>query len=349
MAPTNTRVTRVALAHLVPNPYQPRFTVDDSEMDSLVASIKEHGFFGHVEVRPDPDDPARPLQIVYGHRRVEAAKRAGLSTIPAAVVERTDDQMRRLTFVENAARKNLSYWEEAVFVAEMKRELDMSVRQVAAALGKSKSWVQERLDIVNLPEGALRDAAQRDEITFSAAWLLVQMAPEEQDRLLEAVKSGTINVSDLRTLRRTLNERAAYAELDDLENDLANGTGRGPRIRWVEPLDLDAPSGKIIDVPLTSTPARSGQQGATATVERPGRTDPDTVRLGEIAELLKQEDVRQSPPRRFALAAIHRLESEARALETTIRRADFDLLDDQERAMLRRAKAHLQEILALVQ
>jgi ParB/RepB/Spo0J family partition protein len=233
------QLTSVPIGHLVPNPFQSRIVLDDEDLAALAESIRRYGFMGHIEVRHDPVDRTRPLQIVFGHRRVEAAKRAGLATVPVAIIERSDEQTRRITFVENAARRGLSYWEEAVFLGTMKRELNLTVRQIADELGISRSYVQERLDLLKIPNGPLRDAAQKDEIGFSTAWYLMQMPADARDELLDQVRAGTLNVNGLRMLRRAHARRQ-----EQLEHDSDPGgdetTPKVPsyapaRLGWTEP------------------------------------------------------------------------------------------------------------------
>lgn len=203
--------------YLVANPFQPRLTIDPVELQPLIDSITRYGFMGHIEARHDPSDQSRPLQIVFGHRRVEAAKQAGLKTVPVAINERSDDQMRRITFVENAARKALTYWEEALFLGTMRRELSLSVRQIADALSLSRTYVQERLDFLKLPEGPLRVAVERNDIGFSIARFLMQMPEAAHEDLLAQVLRGDLNVTDLRTLRHDQIELQRQQESHDVE------------------------------------------------------------------------------------------------------------------------------------
>lgn len=206
------KVTPMPVGYLVANPFQPRLIIDQVELQPLIDSIQRYGFMGHIEARHDPVDQTRPLQIVFGHRRVEAAKQAGLKTVPVAITERSDDQMRQITFVENAARKALTYWEEALFLGTMKRELGLSVRQIAEALSLSRTYVQERLDFLKLQEGPLRTAVERDEIGFSVARFLMQMPEADREDLLARVRHGDLNVTDLRMLRHLQIDRQRQHE-----------------------------------------------------------------------------------------------------------------------------------------
>jgi len=333
-------VIPIPIGHLVPNPYQPRFNIDEEDLIPLVESIRRYGFLGHIEVRRDPVRPDGPYQIVFGHRRVEAAKRAGLATVPAVVADRTDEQMRRITFIENVARKGLSYWEEAVYLGAMKRELGLSVRQLAEALGVSRTYVQERLDLLKLPPGPLREAAENDEISFSVAWFLLQMPPEEQDQLLAQVRAGAINVSDLRMLRRARARRqaelAARAEEDPAP--VPDVTPPTVRLSWVEP-------------PSPLADAAMQAQAARATVpvaEEPSPAPEPTPKTRETRVVIERTLLPRLSPREYAVEVIKQLEANAYHLRLKLEKAAFEELTEEERLRLEQAKAEMLEVLDLL-
>ena len=373
------RIRSYPIGHLAPNPFQPRFLFDDDALAQLAGSIRSYGFMGHIEVRHDPIKPDGPLQIVFGHRRVEAAKLGGLATVPAVLVERTDDQMRCITFVENAARKSLSYWEEAVFLGTMKRELKLTVRQIADALGVGRSYVQERLDLLKLPEGPLRDAAQRHDVGFSTAWLLTQMPEEERDELFAGVQAGELNVTDLRLIRQAEARRRSELERR-VDDDQRPGEPSVPvvsiprpqpvRMRWVEP-----------PTPFTDT-ALQAARGDHPKPEPAPWFRPNVSVIAAIAEPIVPAEPRHSPVstslrdtprpatseqtipaqriffdstlikrhtgRDYALEAIKQLDANAYHLRLKIDKADFAMLSDDEREHLKRATSELQQVLALL-
>jgi ParB family chromosome partitioning protein len=195
----------VPIIRLEPNPFQPRLAIDPHALEPLTASIAEFGFMGHVEARPHPGDATR-LQIVFGHRRVRAAELAGLSTVPVAVVPRTEDEMRRASYIENVTQEPLTYWEEGQYFRRMQDELFLSIAELGALCGKSKGYVQNRLDVLRLPEGsALREAAQGDEVTMTAALALLGMDRPEQEALFDRLQAGEITSDDLKALRKARN------------------------------------------------------------------------------------------------------------------------------------------------
>jgi ParB/RepB/Spo0J family partition protein len=371
-AGTIRKVAPVPVGHLTANPFQPRLAIDDGDLAPLVESIRRYGFMGHIEVRHDPTDRGRPLQIVFGHRRVEAAKRAGLATVPAAIVERSDDQMRRITFVENAARKNLSYWEEALFLGTMKRELGLSVRQIAEALGTSRSYVQERLDLLKLPDGPLREAAERDEVGFSIAWFLTQMPAEERDELFAQVRRGALNVSDLRMIRRAhVRHRAQLERRDEAEDERPPLPAHAPaRLRWVEPPSTlgdvatraigercvanAADGASLARHPTYTEGPAAGPSPVSSVLPAVEQTEPASSLTrgdGQASSTMShvffdRTLIARNTGHDYAIETVKQLEANAYHLRLKLARADFSGLDRELKRRLKRAKTELREVLA---
>ncbi len=141
--------------------YQPREqVVDDAEFAALVDSIRTHGVLQPVIVRESGPDQ---YQLISGERRLEASKRAGLSSIPARVLRVSELQAHAVAVTENLARQDLTAWEEATALARLQAvrathgEAD-DVRTLAAAVGRGKSHVGDMLLIAHRlqdPVGAI--------------------------------------------------------------------------------------------------------------------------------------------------------------------------------------------------
>jgi ParB/RepB/Spo0J family partition protein len=274
----NSKPEPMQIEYLRNNPWQPRLEINPAELAPLVESIRRYGFFGHIEARRDPGDPQGPLQIVFGHRRVKAAQLAGLMTIPIQIVERTDEQMREIAFLENHTQKQLTYWEEAIFFDRLRREFGYSVRDLAKALGLSKGYVQHRVDVLRLPQGSpLRDLAERNEIDMTTALVLEPLAatmPEDEfNELLDDARSKTMTAEQIRRLAQA---KAAGAAIDIERDD------KGRRI-WRTPAPPPSPSdiGQDLEVALTEPASETPfvpRSGATDIVFRPGSSEEAATR-----------------------------------------------------------------------
>ncbi len=134
---------------LVPNPYQPRKSFDDEELEGLAQSIKENGVFTPILVR---QNQAGDYYIVAGERRTRASRLAGLKTIPAVIADLSDDEMQRIALIENVQREDLNPIEVAKSLKQMIDDQKLKQEEVAKIIGKSRSYVANALGLLKLDE-----------------------------------------------------------------------------------------------------------------------------------------------------------------------------------------------------
>ena len=96
----DSRQSEIKLSEIRSNPYQPRKIFDDGKIEELAQSIREHGVFTPILVRRS----VKGYELIAGERRVRASKKAGLKTIPAIVMEFTEEQMMEISLLENIQR-----------------------------------------------------------------------------------------------------------------------------------------------------------------------------------------------------------------------------------------------------
>lgn len=138
----------VQLKDVRPNPYQPRTVFDETKLQELAESIKAHGVFTPILVKKS----IRGYEIVTGERRVRASKMAGLTEIPAIIVDFTDDQMMEIAMLENIQREDLSVIEEAQGYSKMVERLGYTQEQLAKRVGKSREHVTNTMRLLKLPK-----------------------------------------------------------------------------------------------------------------------------------------------------------------------------------------------------
>ena len=102
------------MAKIHSNPYQPRKIFDEEKLDELATSIRQHGVFTPILVR----EALQGFELVAGERRVLAARRTDLKTIPAIIVEFDDEMMMEIGLLENIQREDLNVIEEAMAYAK---------------------------------------------------------------------------------------------------------------------------------------------------------------------------------------------------------------------------------------
>jgi ParB family chromosome partitioning protein len=146
---------QVQLNQLLPDPEQPRKYLDPQSLTDLTASIASHGVLQPILVR---EGEGGSLIVVSGERRYQAAKSAGLATIPAMV---TDGEPAEVAIIENLLRENLTAIEEAEAIERLRAVHDYDQLQVAAILGKSAPAISEILSLNRLPQ-EVKDDCRND-------------------------------------------------------------------------------------------------------------------------------------------------------------------------------------------
>ncbi len=218
-------VFQIEVERIHPNPNQPRKTFDDAALADLAASIREFGVLQPLVVRKIETETPTGTQVHYeliaGERRLRASKLVGLPRVPAIVRAVTANrESLELAIIENLQREQLNPIEMARAYARLQDEFNMTQREVATRLGKSREVVANTLRLLDLP-GDVQAAIEDGRIS------------ESHGRLLLGVTDPALQQSLFRDLlQRQLTTR-------ELRERVAAGKGRriAPRVpREAEPL-----------------------------------------------------------------------------------------------------------------
>ncbi len=170
----------IDIDRIVPNPKQPRLTLDEARLEELAASIKENGVLQPVLVRP----MANGYQLVAGERRLAAAQRAGLLKIPAQVRDIPDDRLLEYAMIENLQRDDLNPMEEAQAYQQFMDETDITQEEAAGRLKKDRSTIANSLRLLKLPPAVKALVAERKLSPGHARALLASNAsPSEMTKV----------------------------------------------------------------------------------------------------------------------------------------------------------------------
>jgi ParB family chromosome partitioning protein len=188
-------VRHVDVDRISPNPEQPRLSFEQTSLDELSASIREHGVLQPILVRPLDNGE---FQLIAGERRWRASKAAGLPTIPALVEEIDDDTALEISIIENLQREDLSPLDEAAMYERMVKDHGYSVRRLAQKLGKDKGYLENRLRLADAPE-EVRELVSLRKDTLSHAYELMKVEdPKKRKRLAAQVARGELTLIKLR-------------------------------------------------------------------------------------------------------------------------------------------------------
>ena len=141
------------LQRVEPNPDQPRRDFNEEELQALADSIATHGMLQPLTVREISG--SEYYQIIAGERRWRAARLAGLTEVPALVVEADDRKAMELALIENLQRQDLNPVEEALGYQSLLSDYGLTQEEAAQRVGKSRPAVANALRLLNLDEDLL--------------------------------------------------------------------------------------------------------------------------------------------------------------------------------------------------
>ncbi|CAN5857915.1 ParB/RepB/Spo0J family partition protein [soil metagenome] len=150
---SSSMLREVAVGSIRPNTNQPRQHFDEEALSSLVASVRALGVLQPVLVREVGDDS---YELIAGERRWRAAKRAGLSTVPAVVRDADEAASLEQAVVENLHRQDLNPLEEAAAYQQLVEDFGYTHDQLAVRVGKSRAAVSNTLRLFQLPPAIQR-------------------------------------------------------------------------------------------------------------------------------------------------------------------------------------------------
>ena len=180
----------VPTAFLRPNKFQPRKAFAESDLNDLIASVKEKGILQPLLVRPVAGE-TNIFEIVAGERRWRAAQAAKLHEVPVIVRELSDGQALEYAIIENVQRADLNAIEEAAAYQELMDRFAYTQEKLADAVGKSRPHVANTLRLLKLPQ-AVQTLVRDGKLTAGHARTLIG-DPEAEAHALEIV-SGALNV-----------------------------------------------------------------------------------------------------------------------------------------------------------
>lgn len=164
------------------NVRQPRQKFDESELSTLASSIELVGVLQPIAVRPRANDT---YEIISGERRWRAARRVGLTHIPAVIRQISDENSLEHAIMENIHRSNLNPLEEAAAYQHLIDEFHLSQENVATRVGKSRASVTNSLRLLKLPL-AIQSYLATEKLTAGHARCLLSLEKEkEQIRVAE--------------------------------------------------------------------------------------------------------------------------------------------------------------------
>ncbi|MBR1690881.1 MAG: ParB/RepB/Spo0J family partition protein [Oscillibacter sp.] len=223
------------IASVENNSSQPRKHFDEAALAELAESIRQHGVIQPLTVRKLSSGY---YQIIAGERRWRAARLAGLSEVPAVVIEADDRTAAELAMIENLQREDLNPMEEAAGYRTLIDQYHMTQEEAANRVGKSRSAVANALRLLDLSP-AVRRLVEEDKLTAGHARALVPLPAGLQKKAADAIVAGGLSVRQAESLAKRLAAeekppKAADPQKVDYtaeaQKALSSRLGRGVRI-----------------------------------------------------------------------------------------------------------------------
>ncbi len=219
-----------------PNPDQPRQDFDDEELAALAASIAEHGIVQPLTVRPL--GVSGYYQIIAGERRWRAARLAGLTDVPAVIIEADDKKTMVLALIENLQRQDLNPVEEALGYDRLIAEFGLTQEEAAARVGKSRPAVANALRLLGLSEPVLELVRCGKLSAGHARAVLTLKTPKAQEDAAQKIVALGLSVRQAELMCKNLGKEPAVLPAPTLkvdyvaecEKSLSRHLGRGVKI-----------------------------------------------------------------------------------------------------------------------
>lgn len=184
----NEQVNNVNWEDIEPNQDQPRKVFEATALKDLADSIKQHGIVQPLVITPKEN--SNKYEIIAGERRWRAAKIAGLKTVPALIRTAQENEKLELALIENVQRVDLSPLEQAISIARLHEQFNLSYSEIAKRLGKAETTLSNIVRLLQLPADA-RTALEEGRITEGHARAILSLKHDKglQQRLRFLIES----------------------------------------------------------------------------------------------------------------------------------------------------------------
>lgn len=229
---------------ILANPYQPRTSWDQQELEELAESIRLKGLIQPIVVRP----AGANFELIAGERRLRAARIAGLTAIPAMVRAATDQELLELALIENINRTDLNPIERAKAYQNYINTFNLTQDEAAGRLGQSRPVVANYVRLLDLPQ-EIQDMLTTGQLSMGHARAILSLPTDELRRKLA---------------NRAMAGRLSVREVERLVRRFLSIADKGRRPLPVKPphiLDLENRLTSELGTKVTIETRKSGQRG----------------------------------------------------------------------------------------
>lgn len=198
---SSTKIVMINPDCILDNPYQPRKSFDEGNLQGLIQSIRKNGIIQPITVRRASKTK---FELICGNRRLTAARRLKTPEVPCILKTVDDKDLFAFSLIENIQRENLNFIEEANAINRLIKECHYNQTQIGQKLGLSQSAVANKLRILNLEEKQLNKIAKFSLTQRHARALLKLPDDDLRDEVLNEIIVKGLNVEQTDKLVETL-------------------------------------------------------------------------------------------------------------------------------------------------
>ena len=224
-------VQELRISDIEPRADQPRKDFNREALESLADSIANLGVIQPIAVRENKLYPGT-YEIIAGERRWRAAKMAGLSEIPAIILDSDDMKTAQMALIENLQRENLNAIEEGMAYVALMERFGFTQDQIAKQIGKSRSAIANTIRLLDLPE-SLAEMVKDERLSAGHARALLALDnADDMETAANRIIEKELSVREAEALVKKMLALAEDAEM--VEVDSEKGIGKLTRIHMKE-------------------------------------------------------------------------------------------------------------------
>lgn len=216
------KLMEIEISKILPNEDQPRKNFNEDDLKELASSIKKYGIIQPLLLKKTKDK----YEIIAGERRFRAAGMAGLDKVPAIVKDISDDESSRIAIIENIQRKDLNPVEEAMSYRHLLDSQDLTQKELADEIGKSRQYIGNTIRLLNLDPRVLKLLEEEKISTSHGKKLLsIKDGDKQYKEAMKIIKNSLPVNNNKKTSKREKNEEKEDIFLTNMRNEVERSLG----------------------------------------------------------------------------------------------------------------------------
>ena len=197
-------LTVCGIEEVQPNPFQPRKSFADEQLQELVDSIREKGILQPLIVRPKGDR----YELIAGERRWRAAQKAGIKEVPILIKDVSETEMLELSLIENIQREDLNPIEAAEAFKRLMDQFHLTQEEVSKKVGKDRTTIANTIRLLKLPPEVKQSLAEGKISMGHARAFLSLDGVDKQKALLKRLLLNGLSVRQIENLAKRLRAKS---------------------------------------------------------------------------------------------------------------------------------------------